>query len=109
MLNAAPAAMSLRAAEPVVEAVNRRALTIYLWHEAAITFVRLVAGWTGLVLVGGYHDWVQLGLVFSLVIVVVLALGWVEDLAARRRPQLLPVPKRAPVPRLDEQPQPVLA
>ncbi|MEU7869754.1 acyltransferase [Dactylosporangium sp. NPDC049140] len=109
MLNAAPAALSLGAAEPVVEAINRRALTIYLWHEAAITFVRMVGVWFGITLVGGYRDFVQLGLVVALVAVLVLALGWVEDLAAKRRPQLVPMPKRASVPRAVEQAQPVPA
>ncbi|MGI5237124.1 acyltransferase family protein [Dactylosporangium sp. CA-139066] len=109
MLNAAPAAMSLGVAEPAVEAINRRALTIYLWHEAAITFVRMVGVWLGITLVGGYHDFVQLALVAALVALLVLGLGWVEDLAAKRRPQLFPLPKRAPVPRLEEQPQPVPA
>jgi peptidoglycan/LPS O-acetylase OafA/YrhL len=109
MLNAAPVALTLGAAEPVVEAVNRRALTVYLWHEAAITFVRMVGVWFGITLVGGYHNLVQLGMVAALVALLTLGLGWVEDLAARRRPQIIPLPKRTRVPILEEQPQPVPA
>ncbi|MER7005723.1 acyltransferase [Dactylosporangium sp. NPDC000555] len=110
VLNAAPAAMSLGAAESVVEAVNRRALTIYLWHQAAITFVRMVGVWFGITLIGGYHDLIQLALVAALVVVAVFGLGWVEDLAARRKPRLIPVPAGAPAPsRLEERPQPVPA
>ncbi|WP_433079166.1 acyltransferase family protein [Dactylosporangium sp. CA-052675] len=109
MLNAAPAALSLGAATPAVEAINRRALTIYLWHEAVITFVRMVGVWLGITLVGGYHSAVQLTLVGVLTAAIVLSLGWVEDLAAKRRPQLWPLPKRSPAPRAVEQPQPVPA
>jgi peptidoglycan/LPS O-acetylase OafA/YrhL len=110
MLNAAPAAMSLGAAEPAVEAVNRRALTIFLWHEAAITFVRMVGVWAGITLVGGYHGFIQLALVAALVVLTVLAFGWVEDLAARRRPQLIPLRTRTrQVSPLQDQPQPVAA
>ncbi|GAA0728088.1 acyltransferase [Dactylosporangium roseum] len=94
MLNAAPAVMSLGAAEPVVEAVNRRALTIYLWHEAIIIFVRSAALWFGVSLLGATGGLIQLSAVFLLVAVVVLSLGWVEDLAAKRKPQLVPLPKR---------------
>lgn len=107
MLSVAPAAMSLGAAEPAIEAVNRRALTIYLWHEAAITFVRMVGVWAGITLVGGYHNLVQLGMVAVAVVLAVLGLGWVEDLAARRRPRLIPLPARRTAPLPAEQPQPV--
>ncbi|WP_433208975.1 acyltransferase family protein [Dactylosporangium sp. CS-047395] len=109
MLNLAPAAMSLGVAEPLVEAVNRRALTIYLWHEAAITFVRLVGVWFGITLVGGWHSVLQFSMVVTLTAILVLAFGWVEDLAARRKPQIIPMPKRVIVPRAVEQPQPVPA
>jgi peptidoglycan/LPS O-acetylase OafA/YrhL len=109
MLHAAPAALSLGAAEPAVEAVNRRALTIYLWHEAVITAVRLAAVAAGVSLLGPYGGLLQLVLVFALVSLVVLALGWVEDLAARRRPKLIPLPTRAPSERIEERPQPVPA
>jgi len=109
MLSAAPAAMSLGVADRAVEAVNRRALTIYLWHEAVITFVRLVGVWAGVSLVGGWHSTLQLTMVFTLVAVLVLGLGWVEDLAARRRPKLIPLPDRTPALRVQELPQPVPA
>ncbi|GAA3451087.1 acyltransferase family protein [Dactylosporangium matsuzakiense] len=109
MLNAAPAAMSLGVAEPLVEAVNRRALTIYLWHEAAITFVRLVGVWLGINLVGGWNSTLQFTMVVVLTAILVLAFGWVEDLAAKRKPQIIPTPKRVVIPRVVEEPQPVLA
>ena len=107
MLNAAPAALSLGAAEPAVEAVNRRALTIYLWHEAVIAAVRLAAVAAGVSLLGPYSGLLQLVLVFALVTLVVLGLGWVKNMAARRKPRLIPLPVRTPASRLEEQPRPV--
>ncbi|GAB3859258.1 acyltransferase family protein [Dactylosporangium cerinum] len=107
MLNAAPTALSLGAAEPAVEAVNRRALTIYLWHEAVITAVRLAAVAAGVSLLGPYGGLLQIVLVFALVTLVVLGLGWVEDLAARRKPKLIPLPTRTSARGLEDQAQPV--
>ncbi|TDB71711.1 acyltransferase [Micromonospora sp. KC723] len=74
----------------LVTLVNRRALTIYLWH---MPFVVLLTPMVGLV---GWTDRdpvglaVRVALVFALVGVVALLVGWVEDIAARRRPELLP-------------------
>ncbi|PWU59042.1 acyltransferase [Micromonospora globispora] len=73
-----------------VTVVNRRALTVYLWHMpfvAALTPLVDVVGWS-------HQDPVGLAirvvLVFALVGLVTLLIGWVEDLAARRTPELLP-------------------
>ncbi|MEU9829226.1 acyltransferase family protein [Micromonospora chersina] len=73
-----------------VTVLNRRALTVYLWHMpfvAALTPLVDVVGWS-------HRDPVGLAirvvLVFALVGVVSLLLGWVEDLAARRTPELVP-------------------
>ncbi|MGV9808577.1 acyltransferase family protein, partial [Micromonospora chersina] len=73
-----------------VTVLNRRALTVYLWHMpfvAALTPLVDVVGWS-------HRDPVGLGirvvLVFALVGVVTLLVGWVEDLAARRTPELVP-------------------
>ncbi|MEU0153908.1 acyltransferase family protein [Micromonospora fulviviridis] len=74
----------------VVTVLNRRALTVYLWH------MPFVAALTPLVDVVGWSDQDPLGLairvalVFALVGVVTLLVGWVEDLAARRAPELVP-------------------
>lgn len=79
-----------RLADRAVTVVNRRALTIYLWHMpfvVALTPLVDVVGWS-------HQDPVGLAirvvLVFALVGVVTLAVGWVEDVAARRRPELIP-------------------
>lgn len=66
-----------------IEVVNARAVTIYLWHDTAIVVsLALAATWSGLE---------RLPLVFLLTFLAVLVLGWVEDLAAGRRPALIPV------------------
>ncbi|MDI6098244.1 acyltransferase [Actinoplanes sp. NEAU-A12] len=77
--------------------LNARALTIYLWHVPAVV---AVTRW------GERHDMRIDGLVgvawrivavFVLLAVLVAAFGWVEDVAAGRRPALLPG-RRIPVP-----------
>ncbi|MEV4496465.1 acyltransferase [Micromonospora arborensis] len=79
-----------RLADRVVTVVNRRALTIYLWHMpfvVALTPLVGVVGWSPRQPVGLA---IRVLLVFALVGLVTLAVGWVEDVAARRRPELIP-------------------
>lgn len=81
----------------LIRVINQRAMTIYLWGNVAIAAMwGLIGTWEPL---AGYVDssdhaiatgcilfaatWIVLG-------VIVLTLGWVEDVAARRRPGLLP-------------------
>ncbi|MEU8296921.1 acyltransferase [Micromonospora sp. NPDC048909] len=78
----------------LVTVLNRRALTVYLWHMpfvVALTPLVDVVGWS-------HQDPLGLAirvlLVFALVGVVTLAVGWVEDLAARRPVELLPGVRR---------------
>ncbi|SCL38546.1 Peptidoglycan/LPS O-acetylase OafA/YrhL, contains acyltransferase and SGNH-hydrolase domains [Micromonospora rhizosphaerae] len=73
-----------------VTVLNRRALTVYLWHMpfvVALTPLVDVVGWS-------HQDPVGLAirvvLVFGLVGLVTMLVGWVEDMAARRPPELLP-------------------
>ncbi|GIF68664.1 integral membrane transferase [Asanoa ishikariensis] len=80
----------------LVTLLNSRALTIYLWHMPVVILVAAVAaplGYEGL-----QADRVAVRLVFVvlLVAVAVAAFGWVEDLAARRSPVLLPGARRRP-------------
>lgn len=103
LLGRAPAAADWIERSPLlsraVTVFNRRALTVYLWH---MSFVVLL---TPLVDVVGWSHTDPLGLairvalVFALVGVVTLLVGWVEDLAARRRPELVPGGRRPPLPR----------
>ena len=79
----------------LVTTLNSRAVTVYLWHKAVI----IAAGAIGLGIAARptwWHDATPIGLVAWLVTICVgifgciVAFGWVEDLAARRRPVLLP-------------------
>lgn len=73
-------------------AVTRRAVTIYLWHPAAIVLAYAVLkGSDRFPRMSMVHQWpVPAVLVVALAVasttVAVAALGWVEDLAARRSP-----------------------
>jgi peptidoglycan/LPS O-acetylase OafA/YrhL len=67
----------------LVTVLNARAVTVYLWHEPAIMAAGLAAGG----LLAGVP---LLAAVVGLTAVAVLLLGWVEDVAARRRPTLFP-------------------
>ncbi|WDZ84773.1 acyltransferase family protein [Micromonospora cathayae] len=78
-----------------VTVLNRRALTVYLWHMpfvVALTPLVDVVGWS-------HQDPVGLAirvvLVFALVGLVTMMVGWVEDVAARRPPELLPGGRRS--------------
>ncbi|MFU8874832.1 acyltransferase family protein [Micromonospora sp. SL4-19] len=73
-----------------VTLVNRRALTVYLWHMpfvVALTPLVGLVGWGSRDLLGLA---IRVVLVFALVGVITLLFGWVEDVAARRAPQLVP-------------------
>ncbi|MEV7326576.1 acyltransferase [Micromonospora sp. NPDC093244] len=87
-----------RLADRAVTVLNRRALTVYLWHMpfvVALTPLVDVVGWSHQNLLGLA---IRVVLVFALVGVVTLAVGWVEDVAARRPPELLPGAPPAPTP-----------
>jgi peptidoglycan/LPS O-acetylase OafA/YrhL len=77
-------------AHRLLTVLNARALTIYLWHVPIIVAVcnlALARGWPIFGAVG--IGW-RLPVVFALVTVAVLLVGWVEDLAAGRRVALIP-------------------
>ncbi|WBB92196.1 acyltransferase [Verrucosispora sp. WMMC514] len=77
-----------------VTVLNRRALTVYLWHMAfvvALTPLVDVVGWSHQDLLGLA---VRVVLVFLLVGLVTAVVGWVEDVAARRPPELVPGGRR---------------
>lgn len=101
----------MRPADGFVSLVNNRAVTIYLWHNVAITIA--VGLFDPLKLwripTQGLEDVVDFSLALVMLVAAVLALGWVEDIAARRRPRLSPFPrkKRVRVPAHAVAPQPV--
>jgi peptidoglycan/LPS O-acetylase OafA/YrhL len=77
---------------------NSRAATIFVWHGVALAIALGLYERLG---IGAGHTWFLVAWVF--IGVTVLLFGWVEDLAARRPPELLPG-KRRPSPfRVDAQ------
>ncbi len=75
--------------------LNARAVTVYLWHEVALVVSVPVIDllWN----VPAFEEylpldaaWFQYLVTWPLIGVAVLAFGWIEDLAARRRPRLWP-------------------
>jgi peptidoglycan/LPS O-acetylase OafA/YrhL len=83
-----------------VTLVNNRAVTIYLWHNVAITVA--VALFDPLRLwalpTQALEDVADLSLAVAFLAVAVLALGWVEDVAAKRPARISPLPARRAVP-----------
>ncbi|GIF72498.1 integral membrane transferase [Asanoa siamensis] len=77
-----------RRADAAVRLLNSRAVTIYLWHNAAITLAFPLGDL--LPVLGGGADLVYTAVALWLLALIVLHVGWVEDLAARRRPRLVP-------------------
>jgi peptidoglycan/LPS O-acetylase OafA/YrhL len=71
--------------------IQQRALTIYLWHALAV----------GIVLEWGLHatafdnGWTRVAVVGVLTFAVVLATGWIEDIAAERRARVWPLERRS--------------
>jgi peptidoglycan/LPS O-acetylase OafA/YrhL len=83
-LRARPSVKSL------VAAVNQRSVTIYLWHQTVIVGLGTVLGLAGIPMTTRLERVPYLIAVFAGVAVCAVAVGWVEDLAARRRPVLVP-------------------
>ncbi|MFC3743489.1 acyltransferase family protein [Paractinoplanes deccanensis] len=74
-----------------VTLVNNRAVTIYLWHNIAIAAVWPVLTFLALDDLGDrMGEAGDLLTALALTALAVLAFGWVEDLAAKRRPRLWP-------------------
>lgn len=81
----------IRPLSGLVNFCNARAVTIYLWHNAAIALVLALAERYAPEDVGETVETVAIfGVVLATIAVIVAALGWVEDVAARRPVSLLP-------------------
>ena len=93
-----------RLLDALIAAVNARAMTIYLWSNVAILSAIAIERRYGAAL---WYDSSDLGTrravqyvgVWLLIAVAVLAFGWVEDIAGKRRPRLLPRGGRGRTPR----------
>jgi len=90
----------------VLTVLNARALTIYLWHVPLIVAVARFAEWSGLPIFGWVGISWRLAVVTAGLALIVLAVGWVEDVSAGRRPALVP---GAPGPRVPVSPAPAYA
>ncbi|NGO72779.1 acyltransferase family protein [Streptomyces boncukensis] len=88
--------------DPLITLANARAVTIYLWHEIAlIATVPLIDKLWQIDAVADsptLSSWLEQGdaavmfvLVWPLLALLVVAFGWAEDVAARRKPRLFPV------------------
>lgn len=79
----------------LVTVFNARAVTIYLWHELALVLaVPLIDAFWNVPAFEAYlpleSQWFLFAVGWVLIALFVPACGWVEDVAARRRPKLLP-------------------
>lgn len=79
----------------IVTIFNSRAVTIYLWHEIALVLavpltdqfwkVPAFEKWLPL-----GSQWFMFGIGWILIAVFIVLCGWVEDVAAKKKPRLLP-------------------
>lgn len=91
----------VRPLDGFVSMVNNRAVTIYLWHNVAITIA--VALFDPLKLweipTQGLEEVADFAIAMAFLAASVLGFGWVEDIAARRKPRMSPVPRKKTAPR----------
>ena len=80
-----------RLVRPVIAFANRRSLSIYLWSLLGVYLSRLLMPVedAGLLELAGIAV-ASLALTAVITLVACAAFGWIEDLAARRRPELWP-------------------
>jgi hypothetical protein len=74
----------------LVGLINARAVTIYVWHLPALFATGALLQLAGIEPDGAGGLATTLALGSALTVAAVLATGWIEDLAAARRPALLP-------------------
>ncbi|MFI1211789.1 acyltransferase [Streptomyces sp. NPDC020802] len=84
-----------RRLDRIVTIFNARAVTLYLWHEIALILaVPLIDQFWNVPAFEAYlpleSQWFMFGVGWLLIAVFILLCGWVEDVAARTRPRLLP-------------------
>ncbi len=84
-----------RRTDRLVTVFNARAVTIYLWHEIALILaVPLIDRFWEVPAFETYlpleSQWFMFGIGWLLIGAFVLMCGWVEDVAAKKKPKLLP-------------------
>ncbi|MFF5481423.1 acyltransferase [Streptomyces sp. NPDC012935] len=85
----------VRPLDRLVTVFNARAVTIYLWHEIALILaVPLIDQFWNVPAFEKYlpleSQWFMFGIGWILIAVFVLLCGWVEDVAGKKKPKLLP-------------------
>ncbi|WP_082574932.1 acyltransferase family protein [Arthrobacter sp. Soil763] len=99
----------LRFLDGTVTLMNSRAMTVYLWHNLLLVITVVIAdrldqidALTASASWALDSEWFQFAAVWLLLALVFVTIGWVEDVAARRPPQLWPTgpgrPASAPKP-----------
>jgi hypothetical protein len=85
----------------VITLLNSRAVTVYLWHCAALVLTEPIIDqlWDNSFFYAHLRwllrsQWLPLLVAVPLIVLALLLFGWVEDTAAKRRPRLLPYPHR---------------
>jgi peptidoglycan/LPS O-acetylase OafA/YrhL len=86
----------VRPVEKAVTLLNARAVTVYLWHNVMIAVAWPLLAYLTLDDLGLLNGPVTLVTVLGLTAVTIVLFGWVEDLAARRRPRLWPTTSKRP-------------
>ncbi|GHI05731.1 hypothetical protein AQI88_10155 [Streptomyces cellostaticus] len=84
-----------RRLDRTVTVFNARVVTIHLWHEIALILaVPLIDQFWNVPAFEKYlpldSQWFMFGTGWVLIAVFVLACGWVEDVAAKKKPRLIP-------------------
>ncbi|MGQ4382640.1 acyltransferase family protein [Streptomyces sp. SAS_270] len=84
-----------RRTDRIVTVFNARAVTIYLWHEIALVLaVPLIDQFWNVPAFEKYlpleSQWFMFGIGWVLIWVAIPLFGWVEDVAGKKKPKLLP-------------------
>ncbi|MFD0125348.1 acyltransferase family protein [Streptomyces virginiae] len=85
----------------LISLLNSRAVSVYLWHQVALVVaIPLIDPLWSVPFFYDNLQWLLASQWFTLLVAIpvlgllVLTFGWVEDVAARRSPRLLPYPRR---------------
>ncbi|MFD5143754.1 acyltransferase [Streptomyces sp. NPDC058401] len=85
----------------LVSLLNARAVSVYLWHQTALVVaIPLIDPLWGVHFFYANFQWLLTSQWFALLVAIplvgllVLTFGWIEDVAAKRSPRLLPYPRR---------------
>lgn len=74
----------------LVALLNARAVTVYLWHNVAIAICFVVGDRFQVWRMGDLAEVGYFAVALLLLLIPLFLVGWMEDVAARRRPRLMP-------------------